>query len=93
VLNPSGTPSLQNVSDRYVTDHTFGCVRKTAGGYAVSKAFPPEKSLLQPGHAILSSHSGGTNDFMTPFKICRDLGSVLAVVKAELAGGDVWEVK
>jgi hypothetical protein len=92
-LRTNGTPLLRNISDVDVTDHALGCVRKTAGGFAVSKAFPAEKSLIHPGPGILITSSDGTNDFMTPFKVCRDLGSVLAVVKVRLAGGHVWEVR
>lgn len=92
-LRTNGTPLLRNISDVDVTDHALGCVHKTARGFAVSKAFPAEKSLIHPGLGILITNSNGTNDFMTPFKICRDVGSVLAVVKVGLAGGRVWEVK
>jgi hypothetical protein len=92
-LRTNGIPLLRNISDEDVTDHSFGCVRKTAAGFTVSKAFPAEKSLIHPGPGILITNSNGTNDLMTPFKICRDLGSVLTVVKVGLAGGGVWEVR
>lgn len=92
-LHTNGNPFLQNVSAREIDGYALGCVRKEDNGFATSKSFPFAKERFPVGSASMSGASDGTNDFMELFKTCRDLKSMVSVIKVVFPNGDTWEIR